>query len=232
MRTPDVLYNIVRPPRWCNNRAFASDAEGRGFDSRSGHTKHFKMEVVAALLDAQGCMVSITTDWLAGVRIHGSMILTQETPWYNWTIVESGVKHQTNQSIMDIKIPWTSIGQPYSNEPFTRKPTVWTLRTRVCISTPRRLFRTDTFRLLWIFCFGDGMCRPRLACADCPDWSGSIYYPSQSLNGSNEGIPCYHFKWSRGCVLLYSRTVDRVKFPLVNDQMMFTIPWQHDVLII
>ena len=53
-----------------------------------------------------------------------------------------------------------------------RKPTLWTLRkvsTRIRLDMPRRLNRTDTFRLLWIFCFRnhysiypslDGMCRP------------------------------------------------------------------------
>ena len=37
-----------------------------------------------------------------------------------------------------------------------RKPTLWTLRkvyTRISLSMPRRLSRTDTFRILWIFCF-------------------------------------------------------------------------------
>ena len=37
-----------------------------------------------------------------------------------------------------------------------RKPLVWTLRkvsTRISLSMPQRLNRTDTFRLLWIFCF-------------------------------------------------------------------------------
>ena len=61
--------------------------------------------------------------------------------------------------------------------------TVWTLHivlTRISLSMPRRLTRTDTFYLLWIFCFWnnysihwDGMCWPRLACAG---WSGSIHY--------------------------------------------------------
>ena len=67
----------------------------------------------------------------------------------------------------------------------SRKPTLWTLRkvsTRISLSMPRRLTWTDTFRLLWIFCFRnhysiplsswDGMCRPGLACAG---WSGSIH---------------------------------------------------------
>ena len=37
-----------------------------------------------------------------------------------------------------------------------RKPTIWTLRkvsTQISLSMPRRLTRTDTFRLLWTFCF-------------------------------------------------------------------------------
>ena len=37
----------------------------------------------------------------------------------------------------------------------TRKPTLWNLREvsiRISLSMPRRLTRTDTFRLLWIFC--------------------------------------------------------------------------------
>ena len=37
-----------------------------------------------------------------------------------------------------------------------RKPTLWTLRkvtTRISLSMPRRLTRTSTFRLLWIFNF-------------------------------------------------------------------------------
>ena len=37
-----------------------------------------------------------------------------------------------------------------------RKPTLWTLykvSTRISLSMLRRLTRTDTFRLLWIFCF-------------------------------------------------------------------------------
>ena len=85
----------------------------------------------------------------------------------------------------------------------TRKPTLWNLRkvsTRISLSMPRRLTRTDTFRLLWIFCFRnyysiplfpwDEMCRPGLACADCACWSGSIYYAESILlvflwNGSN-----------------------------------------------
>ena len=38
----------------------------------------------------------------------------------------------------------------------TRKPTLWTLRklsTRISLSMPRRLSRTDTFRLLSFFYF-------------------------------------------------------------------------------
>ena len=38
----------------------------------------------------------------------------------------------------------------------TRKLTLWTLckvSTRISLSMPHRLIRTDTFRLLWIFCF-------------------------------------------------------------------------------
>ena len=38
----------------------------------------------------------------------------------------------------------------------TRKPTLWTLRkvsNQISLSMPRRLTRTDTFRLLWFFCF-------------------------------------------------------------------------------
>ena len=80
----------------------------------------------------------------------------------------------------------------YMSRP-ARKPTLWTLRkvsTRISLSKPLskppRLTRTDTFHLLWIFCFRhhysipvspwDGMCRPGLACADCAGWSGSIHY--------------------------------------------------------
>ena len=71
----------------------------------------------------------------------------------------------------------------------TRKPTLWTLHevsTRISRSMPRRLTRTYTFRLLWIFCFRNhysiplsplyGVCRPGSFCADCTVWSGSIYY--------------------------------------------------------
>ena len=71
----------------------------------------------------------------------------------------------------------------------TRKPTLWTLRkisTWISLSMPWRLTRTDTFRLLWIFCFmnhysiplspWDGMYRPGLAWADCAGWSWSIHY--------------------------------------------------------
>ena len=39
-----------------------------------------------------------------------------------------------------------------------RKPTLWTPRkvsTRISLSMPRRLIRIYTFRLLWIFCFGN-----------------------------------------------------------------------------
>ena len=85
----------------------------------------------------------------------------------------------------------------------TRKPTLLTPRkvsTRISLSMPRRLTRTDTFRLLWIFCFRnhyftplstwDGMFRPGLACADCAGWSGSIHYADPimlvfSWNGSD-----------------------------------------------
>ena len=38
----------------------------------------------------------------------------------------------------------------------TKKPTLWTLRkisTRITLSMPRRITRTHTLRLLWIFCF-------------------------------------------------------------------------------
>ena len=51
---------------------------------------------------------------------------------------------------------------------------------------PRRITRTDKFRLLLIFCFRshysihqfpwDGICRSRLACVNCTGWSGSIHY--------------------------------------------------------
>ena len=57
------------------------------------------------------------------------------------------------------------------------------LSNRISLSMPRRLTRSDTFRLLWIFCLRnhcsiplspwDGMCRTGLACAG---WSGLIHY--------------------------------------------------------
>ena len=42
-----------------------------GFDTRQGHTKTLKMEVMAAHLGAQGCGVCIMTDWL----INGPVVL-------------------------------------------------------------------------------------------------------------------------------------------------------------
>ena len=60
------------------------------------------------------------------------------------------------------------------------------MSTRISLNMPRRLTRTDTFRLLWIFFFRnhysisqspwDGMCRPGLAWVDCAGLSGSIHY--------------------------------------------------------
>ena len=49
---------------------------------------------IAALLGAQGCCVSITTD---GVRMNGPLVLviTEETPSYNCKLVKCGVKHHT-----------------------------------------------------------------------------------------------------------------------------------------
>ena len=40
----------------------------------------------------------------------------------------------------------------------TRNPTLWTVHkvsTRIRLTMPHRLTRIDTFRLLWIFCFGN-----------------------------------------------------------------------------
>ena len=65
------------------------------------------------------------------------------------------------------------------------------------LSMPPRLIWADTFRLLWMFYFRShysiplsyGLCRPRLACADCACWSVSVHYAEAimlvfSWNGS------------------------------------------------
>ena len=75
-----------------------------------------------------------------------------------------------------------------------RKPTLWAVRkvsTRISLSMPRRLTRTDTFRLLRIFCFmnrysiplspRDGMCRTGLGCADSTGSSRSIHYAEVTM---------------------------------------------------
>ena len=58
-RLGDVVVEC--PPRWCSGRVSASDLGVRGFDPRPGHTEDLKQLVMAALLDAQGCRVSIRT---------------------------------------------------------------------------------------------------------------------------------------------------------------------------
>ena len=76
----------------------------------------------------------------------------------------------------------------HTSRPAT-KPALWTLRkvsTLISLSMPRRLIRTDSFRLMWIFCYRnhysiplspwDGMSRPGSVCADSAGWSGSIHY--------------------------------------------------------
>ena len=82
------------PPRWCSGRASTSGAWGRGFHHRPGHTRNFKTGCnVSALIGALGYGVK-HYDWLAIVfgKIWKEVLVT---PWYNWTIVNSGVKHQT-----------------------------------------------------------------------------------------------------------------------------------------
>ena len=46
------------PPWWCSGRASVSSAGRRDIDPRPGHTKDFKMEVMAALLGVRGCVVN------------------------------------------------------------------------------------------------------------------------------------------------------------------------------
>ena len=59
------LINVLRvTPRWRSERAPALGAGGHGLDSWRGHTKYFKMVVIADLLGAQGCRFSVTTGWL------------------------------------------------------------------------------------------------------------------------------------------------------------------------
>ena len=54
--------------------------------------KTLEMIVMAALLGAHGCRVSIT-DWLAGVRINGPVVLVTEYPGkHHEKIVEGGIK--------------------------------------------------------------------------------------------------------------------------------------------
>ena len=80
----------------------------------------------------------------------------------------------------------------------TRTPTLWNLRkvsTQISLSISRRLTRTDTFRLLWLYYFRNhyslplslwnGICRPGLACADFAGWFESIMLVI-SWNGSDE----------------------------------------------
>ena len=50
---------ILRQPRYYNGRGSSSGAGGRGFDPRSGHTKDFKLVVMAALLAL----------WVAGLHV-------------------------------------------------------------------------------------------------------------------------------------------------------------------
>ena len=53
---------------------------------------------------------------------------------------------------------------------FARKPTLWTLRKvsiRISLSMPRRLTRTDIFRLLWIFCFRNHYYIPLFPGTEC-----------------------------------------------------------------
>ena len=69
-------FKLQMTSRWCSGRASASEEGGRRFDPMAsgvggcainswlGHRKTLKMVVMTALLGAQGCGVSITTDWL------------------------------------------------------------------------------------------------------------------------------------------------------------------------
>ena len=114
------------------------------------------------------------------------------------------IETHINWNIKQLTLPTRSLDKTRENHLFCKywgwhltvdlsrpagKPTLWTLRkvsNRISLSTPRRLNRIDNFRLLWNFCFRnhysislslwDGMCRPRLACADCAGWPVSIHY--------------------------------------------------------
>ena len=88
-----------------------------------------------------------------------------------------------------ILLRFSNLHDPVYISRSTRQPALWTLRkasTRISLSMPCRLNRTDTVRILWIFCLRnhssiplspwDGIGRPGLACANCAGWSGSIHY--------------------------------------------------------
>ena len=105
------------------------------------------------------------------------------SPWYNWTNVETGMQPEFNKA----KDIW-SVKRENQHCGFCVK-----VSTRISLSMPRKPTRTDTFRLLWIFCFGNhksipvspwnGMCRSGSVCADCAGWSGSIHYAEAILFG-------------------------------------------------
>ena len=72
------FFFTLRTPRWCSGKATASGARGRAFDPRPGIPNTLKMVFIsAALLDAQACGNSITTDWLVK-RINRPVVLVTD----------------------------------------------------------------------------------------------------------------------------------------------------------
>ena len=158
-------------------------------------------------------------NWLAGVRIYGSGVLVTNSGnvVYNWKQCWKRRKTHTLRTkllwhvvlVNNCLFPPFRLGDNNHKTqmiPSARKPTVWTLRkvsTRFSLRMPRRLTRTGTFHLLWIFCFGNycaiplspwlGLCR--LTWVDTLRRSHSVGFLVGTAQMKNQYSSDYAFFW-------------------------------------